>query len=116
MFPWIISVPLLYQPGAIATFINFTSLFFVSFTDFVVPWCLYIISKDLVCQLFLSCGVNPGKGRAMVNGLNRIHRHSGLGDCTLLLSSSPAFREPFLNAVPVSGSREPDHTTRYLNP
>ena len=48
LFPWIIAVPLLYQPGAIATFINFTSLFFVSFTDFVVPWCLYIISKDLV--------------------------------------------------------------------
>ncbi len=37
------SVPLLYQPDAVARFINFTSLFFVSFTDFVVPWCLYII-------------------------------------------------------------------------
>lgn len=43
LFPWIISIPLLYQPDAVASFINFTSLFFVSFTDFVVPWCLYIL-------------------------------------------------------------------------
>jgi hypothetical protein len=30
------------QPNALNQFISFSSLIFVSFTDFVVPWCLYI--------------------------------------------------------------------------
>jgi hypothetical protein len=46
VFPWIVSAPLLYQPGALAQVITFSSLIFVSFTDFVVPWSLYII----MCQ------------------------------------------------------------------
>lgn len=39
--PWLIGFPLLYMPDALAQFINFTSLFFVTFTDFVVPLLLY---------------------------------------------------------------------------
>ena len=46
LFPWIAAAPLLYQPGALATIINFSSLFFVSFTDFIVPWCLYIVMNQ----------------------------------------------------------------------
>ena len=41
VFPWVISLPLLYQPGALNQFISYTSLVFVSFTDFIVPWMLY---------------------------------------------------------------------------
>lgn len=46
IFPWLVAAPLLYQPGALAQVITFSSLFFVSFTDFLVPWCLYIV----MCQ------------------------------------------------------------------
>eukprot|EP00040_Diaphanoeca_grandis_P030813 m.182974 g.182974 ORF g.182974 m.182974 type:complete len:581 (+) comp32140_c0_seq2:152-1894(+) len=42
-FPWMVAVPLLYMPDALSQFITFSSLIFVSFTDFIVPWCLYII-------------------------------------------------------------------------
>merc|ERR1712183_28824 len=31
------------MPNALAQFVNFTSLIFVSFTDFIVPWALYIV-------------------------------------------------------------------------
>eukprot|EP01060_Flectonema_neradi_P026535 TRINITY_DN3555_c0_g1_i1.p1 TRINITY_DN3555_c0_g1~~TRINITY_DN3555_c0_g1_i1.p1 ORF type:complete len:472 (+),score=70.18 TRINITY_DN3555_c0_g1_i1:339-1754(+) len=41
VFPWVISIPLLYQPGALNQFISYTSLIFVSFTDFIVPFLLY---------------------------------------------------------------------------
>ena len=47
VFPWVISIPLLYQPGALNQFISYTSLIFVSFTDFMVPWMLYYkLQKD----------------------------------------------------------------------
>ena len=38
-----ISMPLLYMPNILAQFVNFTSLIFVSFTDFIVPFTLYIV-------------------------------------------------------------------------
>ena len=37
LFPWLAALPLLYQPNALNQFINFSSLVFVSFTDFIVP-------------------------------------------------------------------------------
>ena len=43
VFPWIVAIPLSWQPDALNNFINFSSLVFVSFTDFIVPWALYII-------------------------------------------------------------------------
>lgn len=43
VFPWAISMPLLYMPNILAQFVNFTSLIFVSFTDFIVPFTLYIV-------------------------------------------------------------------------
>jgi len=43
VFPWTVAIPLLYMPDAMSQFIVFSSLVFVSFTDFVVPWCLYIV-------------------------------------------------------------------------
>merc|ERR1711970_255413 len=42
IFPWVFAFPLLYMPNVLAQFVNFTSLIFVSFTDFIVPWALYI--------------------------------------------------------------------------
>jgi len=42
LFPWLVGFPLLYMPNILSQFINFTSLVFVSFTDFIVPWALYI--------------------------------------------------------------------------
>jgi hypothetical protein len=42
IFPWIFAFPLLYMPSVLAQFVNFTSLVFVSFTDFIVPWALYV--------------------------------------------------------------------------
>ncbi|EGD79867.1 hypothetical protein PTSG_10151 [Salpingoeca rosetta] len=42
LFPWVIAIPLLYQPDALNQFITFSSLIFVSFTDFIVPWALYM--------------------------------------------------------------------------
>jgi len=43
VFPWLAAAPLLYMPDVLAQFVNFTSLIFVTFTDFVVPWALYIV-------------------------------------------------------------------------
>eukprot|EP00966_Prymnesium_polylepis_P238759 5521898-Prymnesium_polylepis.1 len=42
LFPWVISLPLLYIPDMLADVINLTSLIFVSFTDFIVPFCLFV--------------------------------------------------------------------------
>lgn len=42
LFPWTVGFPLLYMPNVLAQFVNFTSLIFVTFTDFVVPLALYI--------------------------------------------------------------------------
>jgi len=42
VFPWVASFPLVYQPNVLAQVINFTSLLFVSFTSFIVPFMLYI--------------------------------------------------------------------------
>ena len=50
LFPWIVALPLLYQPNALNQFITFSSLVFVSFTDFIIPWSLYIsLLKVSVC-------------------------------------------------------------------
>eukprot|EP00050_Salpingoeca_kvevrii_P022729 m.131288 g.131288 ORF g.131288 m.131288 type:complete len:345 (+) comp9808_c0_seq1:645-1679(+) len=43
VFPWVVALPLLYQPDALNQFITFSSLIFVSFTDFVIPCCLYFV-------------------------------------------------------------------------
>jgi amino acid permease len=42
LFPWMLAFPLLYMPNALAQFLNYTSLTFVTFTDFIVPLALYI--------------------------------------------------------------------------
>jgi len=42
LFPWVAAFPLLYMPDAINQFINFTSLVVVTFTDFIVPYALYV--------------------------------------------------------------------------
>jgi len=42
IFPWVASFPLVYQPNVLSQVINFTSLVFVSFTSFIVPFMLYI--------------------------------------------------------------------------
>jgi len=39
--PWLIAFPLVYMPNFIAEFINFTSLIFITVTDFVVPLLIY---------------------------------------------------------------------------
>jgi len=43
VFPWVTAFPLLYMPNVLAQFVNFTSLIFVSFTDFIVPFSLYFV-------------------------------------------------------------------------
>lgn len=43
IFPWIVGFPLSYMPNVLSTLLNLTSLVFVSFTDFVVPWALYVV-------------------------------------------------------------------------
>ena len=43
LFPWGAALPLLYMPDVLAQVVNFTSLVFVSFTDFIVPFALYFI-------------------------------------------------------------------------
>jgi hypothetical protein len=58
LFPWIISIPLLYQPDALNQFINFSSLIFVSFTDFIVPWALYIVLQRKEAKM-ISQGISP---------------------------------------------------------
>lgn len=58
LFPWIVALPLLYQPDALNQFITYSSLIFVSFTDFIVPWALYIVLQrkevDMVAR-----GIDP---------------------------------------------------------
>lgn len=46
VFPWVVAFPLLYMPNALAQVVNFTSLVFVSFTDFIVPFSLYFVLQD----------------------------------------------------------------------
>lgn len=58
LFPWIISIPLLYQPDALNQFINFSSLIFVSFTDFIVPWALYIVLQRKEAKM-IGQGISP---------------------------------------------------------
>mmetsp|Transcript_176076 Transcript_176076/g.559408 ORF Transcript_176076/g.559408 Transcript_176076/m.559408 type:complete len:459 (-) Transcript_176076:104-1480(-) len=41
--PWMVSLPVLYMPNIVAQFINFTSLIFVTFANFVVPLAMYAI-------------------------------------------------------------------------
>jgi hypothetical protein len=43
VFPWVIGLPLVYMPQLMQEFVNFTSLIFVMFTDFVVPCALFLI-------------------------------------------------------------------------
>ena len=43
LFPWLAALPLLYMPQILSQFINFSSLLFVSFTDFIVPFSLYVV-------------------------------------------------------------------------
>jgi len=43
IFPWAVAFPLLYMPNVLAQIVNFTSLVFVSFTDFIVPFALYVV-------------------------------------------------------------------------
>jgi len=43
LFPWLAALPLIYQPNMLAQFVNISSLIFVSFTDFIVPFALYIV-------------------------------------------------------------------------
>lgn len=42
IFPWLAAFPLLYMPDAINQFVNFTSLVVVTFTDFIIPYALYV--------------------------------------------------------------------------
>jgi len=42
VMPWILAFPLLKMPNALGQLVNFTSLFFVAFTDFIVPLLLYV--------------------------------------------------------------------------
>lgn len=39
--PWLFALPALYMPNVVAQFINFTSLVFVTFANFVVPLAVY---------------------------------------------------------------------------
>jgi len=43
LFPWICAFPLVYMPDLLGQFINFSSLLFVAFTDFIVPFALYFL-------------------------------------------------------------------------
>merc|ERR1712232_296376 len=43
VFPWILGLPLVYMPGLLQTFLNLTSIVFVTFTDFVVPCALFVV-------------------------------------------------------------------------
>ena len=47
VFPWVVAFPLYYMPGVLAQFINFSSLFFVAFTDFILPFALYVTLQRL---------------------------------------------------------------------
>ena len=43
VFPWLAAFPLIYMPDILGQFINFSSLLFVAFTDFIVPFALYVV-------------------------------------------------------------------------
>merc|ERR1711920_1021749 len=43
VFPWIIGLPMAYMPDMLQDFVNFTSLIFVTFTDFIVPCALFLV-------------------------------------------------------------------------
>eukprot|EP00730_Choanoeca_flexa_P018280 TRINITY_DN8881_c0_g1_i4.p1 TRINITY_DN8881_c0_g1~~TRINITY_DN8881_c0_g1_i4.p1 ORF type:complete len:575 (+),score=100.50 TRINITY_DN8881_c0_g1_i4:157-1881(+) len=80
VFPWLVALPLLYQPDALNQFITFSSLIFVSFTDFIVPWALYIVlQKQEEKQAYLK------------------HKHSNVQEDTPLLGDIEKGASSLLN-------------------
>ena len=96
IFPWLAAAPLLYQPGALAQVITFSSLFFVSFTDFLVPWCLYIV----MCQR-----EEEGRGHGARSNYSAYDDQKGL-------INDPASSIPLLN----NGSGERDAPEHFAIP
>lgn len=54
VFPWALAFPLVHMPDVLQQFINFTSLIFVAFTDFIVPFSLYVVLQRRSTQQQLS--------------------------------------------------------------
>jgi len=42
VLPWVVAFPLVQMPNVLAQLVNFTSLLFVTFTDFIVPLLLFV--------------------------------------------------------------------------
>merc|ERR1712100_502133 len=84
VFPWIAAFPLVHLPNVLAQVINFTSLVFVSFTSFIVPFVLYfkLQSKQEGQQ---PRGAGPASG-SVAAGDERLLSEEG----SLALSLSPA--------------------------
>ena len=72
VFPWLAAFPLIYMPDILGQFINFSSLLFVAFTDFIVPFALFVTlqrdrqtiansSSSLGSQQFDSTILNTGR-------------------------------------------------------
>ena len=66
IFPWLIGFPLLYMPDVLGRIINITSLFFVSFSNFVLPLALYVVLQRKPDHGRLQA--QPGLGTTLLSG------------------------------------------------
>lgn len=80
VFPWAFAFPLLYMPDIMAQFVNFTSLLFVSFTDFIVPFTLYWVLQNR----------QEGRKSGLLNhDLSEIEPHNAFPKSCTTLRESP---------------------------
>ena len=93
LFPWLAALPLLYMPQILSQFINFSSLLFVSFTDFIVPFSLYVVLQRKLKAQAESARVTPLNVAPPPDG-----RSSGNGAHAALLDGTTTSNTPSLSS------------------
>eukprot|EP00658_Telonema_sp_P-2_P013777 TRINITY_DN15225_c0_g2_i1.p1 TRINITY_DN15225_c0_g2~~TRINITY_DN15225_c0_g2_i1.p1 ORF type:complete len:142 (+),score=22.77 TRINITY_DN15225_c0_g2_i1:218-643(+) len=94
VFPWMFAFPLTYMPDVLGQVVNFSSLLFVAFTDFIVPFSLYVVLQDRQQErksglLGEDCATEDGNP-AGVDPLQSLEKHhNAFPRCCSSLRESP---------------------------
>lgn len=86
VFPWLFAFPLIYMPDVLGQVVNFTSLVFVAFTDFIVPFSLYFVLQDRQKD----SGRKSGLLAAEAGGEDEVRHNAFPRACTTLRESAYA--------------------------
>jgi len=101
LLPWALAFPLTYMPNALSQFINFTSLVFVTFTNFVVPCWLYIVLQRQEPQIREGCDRSVEDGTPTTKAPSSGSAASSEADSDAS-SVEVAFREASISEVSLS--------------